>query len=251
MSDKENEKLISDNSENDNNTKEKLKDSLDFKVNNESIHNETININQNIGSFENDFDPNKDPISQMEDEILIEKSSNKLGSVREEDKKLNFEKFTKTKKRKHIFKHGNNGFSIKIDTWLRNDRTMRMIWLAASLIIGVILAVAISFLTIICVEQTHAPKQGMWNLKSFRSIALINNIFTGMAIGIVVLPLFYLLITIMVGINDVYRSKKFHIFLWICLMLGLLFIIISVPLGSYVMLWNAKFTPVSSSLIVI
>lgn len=246
MSDKEKEKLIPDNSNNDN--KEETKSSLDFKINNESVHNESVNINQNIGSFENDFDPNKDPISQIDDEILIEKSSNKLGSVREEDKRVDFEKFKKTKKRKHIFKPGNNGFSIKVDTWLRNDRTMQMVWLVASLIIGIVLAVAISFLTIICIEQSHAPNQGMWNLKSFRSIALANNIFTGMAIGIVVLPLFYLLITIMVGINDVYRSRQFHFFLWSCLILGLLFIIVSVPLGSYVMLWNAKFTPVPSSL---
>ena len=100
---------------NEKNQAQEKSSSLDIKVNNESVHNESINVNKNVGSFDNDFDPSKDPISQIDNEILIEKSSNKLGSIREEDKKVDFEKFKKTKKRR-AFKPAKNAFSIKLDT---------------------------------------------------------------------------------------------------------------------------------------
>lgn len=231
---------MSDNKNEKNQTKEKSS-SLDIKVNNESVHNESINVNKNVGSFDNDFDPSKDPILQIDNEILIEQSSNKLGSIRDEDKKVDFERFKKTKK-KHIFKPAKNAFAIKVDTWLRNDHTMHIIWGIAGSIIGIILVIAISFLAVICIEQA-VPAQGMWNLDSFKTIALCNNIFTGLAIGIIILPLFYLLVTVMVGINGVYRSRQFHFFLWTCLILGLLFVFVAIPLGSYVIVLNAKFTP--------
>ena len=200
---------MADNKNKENQTQEK-NSSLDIKVNNESVHNESINVNKNVGSFDNDFDPSKDPISQIDNEILIEKSSNKLGSIREEDKKVDFEKFKRTKKRR-TFKPAKNAFSIKADTWLRNDHTMHIIWGIVGVTIGIILTIAISFLTVVCVEQ-EAPVQGMWNLDSFKTIALCNNVFTGLAIGILILPLFYLLVTVMVGINGVYRSRQFHFF---------------------------------------
>ena len=234
---------------NEKNQAQEKSSSLDIKVNNESVHNESINVNKNVGSFDNDFDPSKDPISQIDNEILIEKSSNKLGSIREEDKKVDFEKFKKTKKRR-AFKPAKNAFSIKLDTWLRNDHTMHIIWGIAGTIIGIILAVAILFLAFVCIEQA-ATTQGMWNLDSFKAIALCNNVFTGLAIGIVILPLFYLLVTVMVGINGVYRSRQFHFFLWICLILGLLFVIVAIPLGSYVIVLNAKFTPFPTAILLI
>lgn len=215
--------------------------SLDIKVNNESVHNESINVNKNIGSFDNDFDPTKDPISQIDNEIVIEQSSNKLGSIREVDKKVDFEKFKKTKKR-HTFKPAKNAFSIKVDTWLRNDHTMHIIWGIVGSIIGAILAITISFLTTVCIKQA-APTKGMWNLESFKAIALANDVFAGLAIGFVILPLFYLLVTVMVGINGVYRSRQFHFFLWVCLILALLFAIVTIPLGTYVIVLDAKFTP--------
>ena len=46
---------MSDNKNEKNQTKEKSS-SLDIKVNNESVHNESINVNKNVGSFDNDFD---------------------------------------------------------------------------------------------------------------------------------------------------------------------------------------------------
>lgn len=242
MSDKEQEKLTSNNLDKDMNEKKGEESSLDLKVNNASVHNESINVNRNIGSFEEDFDPSKDPLSQIDTNITIDKSSNKLGSVREEDKRVDFQKFEKTKK-KHIPNPSNSNFSIKVDTWLRNNRTMHIIWAICSLFIFAIVGVAISFLTVICIEQHNASSQGMWNLQSFKTMALCSNIFSGIAMGVIVLPLLYLLITVMVGINGVYRSRQFHTFLWICLILGLIFIVVAIPFGSYVILWNGKFTP--------
>ena len=98
-------------------TESKKENVLEIKVNNESVHNESLNINKNLGSFENSFNPSKDPIKQIDDEIVINEDSNRLGSLREEDKKVDFAKFSRTKrKQRHAYKPGTNNFAIKIDT---------------------------------------------------------------------------------------------------------------------------------------
>ena len=64
-------------------TEPKKENVLEIKVNNESVHNESLNINKNLGSFENSFNPSEDPIKQIDDEIVINEDSNRLGSLRE------------------------------------------------------------------------------------------------------------------------------------------------------------------------
>ena len=229
-------------------TEPKKESVLELKVNNESVHNESLNINKNLGSFENSFDPNEDPIKQIDDEIVINEESNKLGSIREEDKKVDFEKFKRTKrKQRNVYKPGTNNFAIKIDTWLRNDRTMYSIWIIATCLIAIILSVSIALLTVICLDQAAAAGQGFWNLDSFKQIAMAAKVFSGLAIGIVVVPLVYLLITVLVGINNVYRSRQYHYFLWICLIIGFVFTIVSIPLSSYVIILSNNFTPTPSA----
>ena len=233
--------------ENLNTEKPKEENVLEIKVNNESVHNESLDINKNLGSFKNSFDPNKDPINQNDDEIIINEGSNKLGSIREEDKKINFAKFNRTKKRqKHTYKPGTNNFSIKLDTWLRNDRTMHVIWILAASIITIILSISIAFLTVICLDQANCGSQSYWNLDSFKTVALWSKIFSGLAVGVVVLPLVYLLITVLVGINNTYRSRQFHYFLWVCLIIGFVFTVVAIPLGSYIITLNNIFVPPSS-----
>lgn len=225
-------------------TESKKENVLEIKVNNESVHNESLNINKNLGSFENSFNPSKDPIKQIDDEIVINEDSNRLGSLREEDKKVDFAKFSRTKrKQRHAYKPGTNNFAIKIDTWLRNDRSMHIIWIFAASIIAIILSISIAFLTVICLDQANAAGQGYWNLDSFKALALASKTLSGLAIAVVVLPLVYLLITVLVGINNTYRSRQFHYFLWISLIAGFVFTIVTIPLGSYVIILNNNFTP--------
>lgn len=229
-------------------TEPKKENVLEIKVNNESVHNESLNINKNLGSFENSFNPSKDPIKQIDDEIVINEDSNRLGSLREEDKKVDFAKFSRTKrKQRHAYKPGTNNFAIKIDTWLRNDRSMHIIWIFAASIIAIILSISIAFLTVICLDQANAAGQGYWNLDSFKAAALASKTFSGLAIAVVVLPLVYLLITVLVGINNTYRSRQFHYFLWISLIAGFVFTVVTIPLGSYVIILNNNFTPTSHS----
>ena len=230
-------------------TEPKKENVLEIKVNNESVHNESLDINKNLGSFENSFDPNEDPIKQIDEEIVINEESNKLGSVREEDKKVDFAKFSRTKKKqKHTYKPGTNNFAIRIDAWLRNDRSMHVIWILAASIIAIILSISIVFFTVISLDQASASDKGYWNLDSFKTIALCAKTFSGLAIGVVVLPLVYLLITVLVGINNTYRSRQFHYFLWVCLIIGFVFTIVTIPLGSYIIIINNNFVPPSSSI---
>lgn len=88
-------------------------------INNESVHNQSLDINENLGSFSAN-DPSNDPNQAINDEIVISKKANKLGSLREDDKKVDFEKFKKVKKSRFAKIHNegktNNVFFIKIDT---------------------------------------------------------------------------------------------------------------------------------------
>ena len=52
--------------------------------------------------------------------------------------------------------------------------------------------------------------------------------------GLIALPLLYLLITVLVGINGVYRSRSFHYFLWICLITAFVLMLVSLIMSSMI-----------------
>jgi hypothetical protein len=124
---------------------------------------------------------------------------------------------------------------------------MHIIWILAASIIAIILSISITFLTVICLDHANAASQGYWNLDSFKAVALVSKTFSGLAIAVVVLTLVYLLITVLVGINNTYRSRQFHYFLWISLIASFVFTIVTIPLGSYVIILNNNFTPTPHS----
>ena len=84
----------------------------DPKINNASVHNQKLDINSNVGSFVNVEEPIADGIN----EIDVTDKSAKLGTIKEQDKLVNFEKFKNVKrksKKQHI---SENKFMIKIGT---------------------------------------------------------------------------------------------------------------------------------------
>ena len=63
----------------------------------DGVQNASDNINSDVGKFKSSFD-NK--ANAFEDDIVMDDKSKQLGSIREQDKKINFLKFTKTKRNK-------------------------------------------------------------------------------------------------------------------------------------------------------
>ena len=74
-----------------------------------------------------------------------------------------------------------------------------------------------------------------------QNTAIAANSFSYMSMAFTFLPLLYLLITILVGINGVYKSRPFHYFLWICLITAFVFMIVSLILSSVVISYENGF----------
>lgn len=83
------------------------------------------------------------------------------------------------------------------------------------IIIGVItfvLSLAIALPITLSLDKKSAPSASYFNFSFVQSMMNASNIMNYMAIAFTVAPLMYLLITILVGINGVYRARNFHVF---------------------------------------
>ena len=97
-------------------------DAIKF-VSTDGVQNNSTNINSNLGKFTTDFDVQANMIN---DDVIVSDKSKQLGSIREQDKKVDFSKFSKTKKNKNLAP-AKSKFAIKVDTLLRNDRTLLIV----------------------------------------------------------------------------------------------------------------------------
>ena len=212
----------------------KIESSTPINDNSAPNNEQEFEINKNLGSFSS-YDPKKDMNSSfVDDDVIVSESSNKLGSMQESDKKINFEKFSKKKKSYFTFKTASNGFFIKIDSWLRNNRILLRIWLIIIGVILFILSFSITFPIVISIDMSNAGISSYFNFSGFRNIAISSNIMNYVALGFISIPLFYLFITVLVGINGVYRSRQFHFIFWICLSIAFLLMVISTCFGIYI-----------------
>lgn len=205
-------------------------------------------LNSILGSFGAGVkDPSKDVSKQFDDSeelVMVDKAS-KLGSVREEDTKVNFERFSKTKRRKvKEFRPSKGVLGIKIDTWLRNNRTLKFVWLVILAFIIFNLSFSISLITTTTIMQAHKSSTSYFNFSSFNSLMLSGNIFGYIGIVLTIVPFFYLLVTVLVGINDVYRSKQFHYFNSFCLIFSAICVILCISFCSYIIATNNSFQPI-------
>ncbi len=211
----------------------KIENTTPINSNSASSNEQGYEINKNLGSFSS-YDPKKDVNNNFADDVIVSESSNKLGSMQESDKKINFEKFSKKKKSYFNFKIASNSFFVKIDSWLRNNRILLRIWLIIIGVILFILSFSITFPIVISIDMSNAGISSYFNFSGFRNIAISSNIMNYIALGFISIPLFYLFITVLVGINGVYRSRQFHFIFWICLAIAFLLMVISTCFGIYI-----------------
>ncbi|WEK82821.1 MAG: hypothetical protein L3I91_01640 [Mycoplasma sp.] len=238
----------------DNKEKEAKKEEQEFVINNASVHNQAIDINQNLGSFGDDANAKPEP---NKDELDIGDHSAKFEMIKEKPVALNFEKFNKRKQLPDILKifqrkekpsgikqyTGSTRLAITLDKWLRNKKSRFFVWSTALLLIGLIWGIIISLVSINIHLWNTKASTGPYNLWWFQNSGLAGNILGYITLGITFLPLFYLFITLLVGINQVYISRGFHYFLWSCIFIGLVIFIAAVGLEVWTISNVQRFTP--------
>lgn len=244
MSDKDEKKITNEqDSAKDNSSSSKKEPEKITLVNNESVHNQPADINQNVGSFGDDIsDPSKETKKEEAEQLDVTDKSKQYLNIREKDVAINFEKFSKTKKEK-TYKPGSSKFSIQLDAWLHNKRSCLTIWMILLAIIIVLLALSITLVIIVTLESKS--NDGWWNFDWMKNLAIANSVFCYLIIGLTVIPLIYLLITVLVGIRDTYRSRKFHYFMWICYLIAFVFLIAVLCMSGVCISHNNAFTPAS------
>lgn len=209
-------------------------------VNNESIHNAPEDINTNLGKFVNVNEP-----KQEEDELLIEDKSSEFVNIKNQDIQINFEKFEKKKRRNLIFKDrpAKTKFSVTLETWLQNKRTRGFIWGLAIVVLIILLTLSIAMVITVTTMWKHTGESSYFNFQWFKDTAIAGNIFSYMIIGLCVIPLLYLFITVLVGINGVYKSRSFHIFMWSCYLAAFILLIVCLSLSGTIIYHVNEFTP--------
>lgn len=211
-------------------------------INNESVHNQPIDVNQNVGSFSPDtIDPSKQQKEQTPEQLDVSDQSQKFVNIKNKDVAINFEKFEKTKRsQKQISRPGNSKFSIKFDAWLHNRKPCLIIWMAALGTIIVLLALSISLVVVTTLDKKTGG--GYWDFTWMKNLQIASAVFSYVIMALTVIPLIYLLITVLVGIRDTYRSLKFHYFMWGCFIAAFVLLIAMLVMSGIEIHYNNVFT---------
>ncbi len=228
-----------------NKTKSSTNEKVEVKlVNNESVHNKPTDINQNVGSFgTNVIDPSK---QEETFELDVSDKSEKFINIKNKSVPIDFEKFSRTKKNRHTYKPGKNKFAITLDAWLHNRSSCLKIWYLAIAAIVILLAFSISFVVVVTLDANSSLSYGWTNFTWMKNVGIASNVFGYIIMALAVIPLIYLLITVLVGINEVYKSRNYHYFMWGCFIAAAVLLIAFLVLsGIYVGHYNA-FTQPSS-----
>ncbi len=173
----------------------------------------------------------------------------------ESDNELFFEKFNNTKKdhkkaeleraRKLINKKNKSlGFERRLD----DNRYVGMIYGIIAGIIVLILAISITAFTIsykFMVDHdpgNYSTDNTWWGIatavdKYYGTMNSAVVIMSGIAFSLVPLPFFFLAATWFMGMNQVFRSRNFMLFLFVCIGLSALIVLITIPMFSVIYSW--------------
>lgn len=214
------DKKIKDNLDNNDNTGEKL-------ANQAREHHvqfgatQTDDINKNLGNFTNTMHAAKQNIaSQIKldaDKKVIEKASKE---------KINFERFTNTKKPSKLFKNKSNKLNEKIGLFLRNKNGLAIIWSLELVIMATIIIVASLVVAKLYPVYAKYPNEGPIVANNWFTLTHCGTVFCWIAIFPCAIPLIYLLTAWFIGINQVASSKLYHYMFWICLIISLICLIV-------------------------
>ena len=211
-------------------------------MNNQFAHNTPQDVNANVGSFgENVKDPSKEPQKPAGDELIVSDKSKKFENIKGKDVEIDFDKFKKKRKvfKQKEYKPGKTKFAVTLDTWLHNRRTCIKVWMVALAVMVVCMAVGLGLAIPSVINVKNVPNP-YWSI--LHTDAVVGIVFGFIAGTLFLIPLIYLLITILVGINGIAQSRSFHYFLWGCLAISFICMIICCGLCGHVFDMANSFT---------
>ncbi len=183
------------------------------------IEPDSNDINQNVGSF------SKSVVPAITEPEKTPATTKKVSADQpEESPEINFEKFSKTKK-KRGFKAATTSLGVKVEGWLSNGRKLAFIWSIIFLVIAVLYAFQIFYI----VEANKLLKNINGGPLAFKSAH--DTLFAGMILSYIsiifpTLPILFLITSWFIGINGVYYSRIFHYIFWSILLFCLLLLVI-------------------------
>ncbi len=189
---------------------------------------EAKDINQNVGSFSCDVVP---AITEPEKKLEATKKI-KTEQVNQQPE-INFEKFSKTKKKRFFKEKGaKSSFGVKVETWLANKKKLGLIWAVIGTFLSILYTFSIFFITYgsnVLGNCANSPLAPNYPGVSFNKMLQAGVAMSYIVIILLSLPIIYLIISWFVGINGVYYSRLFHYVFWsIILFCVILFVINSI-----------------------
>lgn len=176
-------------------------------------------INSSLGSFNKSTSPFAQPVAKTTDD-----SKQPVEKEGKEDIKINFEKFEKARKSRN-----KSAFEIKYEGWLRNKKSLVIIWLVIFGVFAIILGSMIPLIIFntkdVLGSSTSLFSTNYWG--DIKSISTAGNVLSYVACGILGIPIIYMIIAFVVGINGVLYSNGFHLAIWICLLVALACVIVA------------------------
>lgn len=171
-------------------------------------------INKNLGSFGNTV---KQPEQQTPNEVKLDVDAKIVEKASKE--KINFERFTKTKKAEKAAK---TKFGEKVSIMLRSKKGLKMTWIIEMSVMALIIIV--SAILIGCLTQYKGWNEGL--VGQVQGPLKVGLVFAWISLFPCIIPLIYLLTTWFIGINQVASSRMYHYMFWICGMVALVCFIV-------------------------
>lgn len=199
--------------------------------------NEAKDINQNVGSFSSDVVP---AITEPEKKPEATKKI-KTEQVKEQPE-INFEKFTKTKKRRFFKeKSAKSSFGVKVETWFANKKKLGLIWAIIAVLFIVLYTFSIFFIAYgnnVLSNSDSSPLAPGYPGISFNQMLQAGIAMSYIVIILLALPIVYLIISWFVGINGVYYSRLYHYVFWSIILFCLVLFVINsiccwIPFGEF------------------
>ena len=217
------------------------------KVNNQFAHNTAQDVNSNVGSFGADVKDPSQEAPKQEDELIVSDKSKQFENIKGKDVEIDFAKFDKKKQRKvkkqKEYRPGKTKFAVTLDTWLHNRATCTKVWMVALAVMVICMSVGLG-LAIPGVITANSATDGWWLW--YHTQAIVGVVFGFIAGTVFLIPLIYLLITVLVGIRGTASSRMFHYFLWVTLAIAFVSVVIASGLLGQVFATAAAFTPFPS-----
>lgn len=165
-------------------------------------------INKNLGSFGNTQvqpEPSTPEVKLDVDAKVVEKAA---------AEKLNFERFTKTKRSEKAAK---TKFGEKVSIMLRSKKGLRRTWIIELTTMAIIIIVSSILIGLLSRYKGISPEVGgTIHLPEVQNPLKVGLVFAWISLFPCIIPLIYLVTAWFIGINQVPSSRLYHYMFWIC-----------------------------------